>query len=237
MLVLIAHRDLQERLIEEIDTVYAQAAKEGRLNLSHAEDFPRFRYLVAFMVYLSRRSLSGLLVNNMQYEVMRIFPIVPTLARVAFEPQQLSGYTLPGKTSYITNTPAIHYDPSVWPSPEIIEPRRWLVADPHSFDPCKPLTAAQETEIRNGTTAIPGNRKGTFLTFGEGPRACLGCSFARVEYVSLISRLLRRHRLEIADNDVSKAARALRTALLRSGGSPVTLTPPEDIPVLLIPRE
>ncbi|KAI2780016.1 cytochrome P450 [Daldinia loculata] len=220
MLVLIAHRDLQERLIEEIDTVYAQAAKEGRLNLSHAEDFPRFRYLVAFM-----------------YEVMRIFPIVPTLARVAFEPQQLSGYTLPGKTSYITNTPAIHYDPSVWPSPEIIEPRRWLVADPHSFDPCKPLTAAQETEIRNGTTAIPGNRKGTFLTFGEGPRACLGCSFARVEYVSLISRLLRRHRLEIADNDVSKAARALRTALLRSGGSPVTLTPPEDIPVLLIPRE
>ncbi|KAF3067378.1 Cytochrome P450 3A31 [Daldinia childiae] len=219
MLVLIAHKDLQECLIEEIDAVYAQAAKEGRSNLSHAEDFPRFRYLVAFM-----------------YEVMRIFPIVPTLARVAFEPQQLSNYALPGKTSYITNTPAIHYDPSVWPRPEIIEPRRWLVADPHSFDPCKPLTAAQETEIRSGTTAIPGNRKGTFLTFGEGPRACLGRSFARVEYVSLISRLLHRHRLEIADSDGSKATRALRTALLRSGGSPVTLTPPEDIPVRLIPR-
>jgi cytochrome P450 len=158
------------------------------------------------------------------------------MARIAAGPQELSGHVLPGGTSYIvTNTP-IHYDPAVWPSPETIEPRRWLVADPHSLDPSKPLTAAQEAEISEGKSPIPGNRKGTFLSFGEGPRACLGRSFARVEYVAIISRLLRRHRLEMLDDDSDKAARVLQTARLRSGGAPVSLNPPEDVPVRLVPR-
>ena len=37
-------------MIEEVDAVYAHAVKEGRSELSYTEDFPRFRYLVAFMV-------------------------------------------------------------------------------------------------------------------------------------------------------------------------------------------
>jgi cytochrome P450 len=51
-LILMLHKDLQDRVIEEIDAVYAQANKQGRTELSYTEDFPRFRYLVAFMVYL-----------------------------------------------------------------------------------------------------------------------------------------------------------------------------------------
>ncbi|KAI1205731.1 cytochrome P450 [Annulohypoxylon truncatum] len=222
-LVLAFHQDVQERVLQEIDAVYAQAKKEGRSELSYENDFPRFRYLVAFM-----------------YEVMRVFPIVQTLARVAVGeqgvPMDKGSAIVPAGTRLVVNNTAIHYDPAIWPSPDVIEPRRWLVQDPHLLDPAKPLTATQEAEIREGSVAIPSNRKGTFLSFGEGPRACLGRSFARVEFVSLIARLLRHHRLELADKDPAAAARHLRTARLRSGGSPVTLIPPEDVPIRLVPR-
>lgn len=49
-LILTLYKDIQDRVIEEIDAVYAQAEKAGRSELSYTEDFPRFRYLVAFMV-------------------------------------------------------------------------------------------------------------------------------------------------------------------------------------------
>jgi cytochrome P450 len=51
-LVLILHSDLQDRVLEEIDALYARAEKEGRSELSYTHDYPRFRYLVAFMVSL-----------------------------------------------------------------------------------------------------------------------------------------------------------------------------------------
>lgn len=53
-LVLILHPELQDRVLEEIDSVYARAEAEGRSELSYSNDFPRFRYLVAFMVSPTR---------------------------------------------------------------------------------------------------------------------------------------------------------------------------------------
>lgn len=181
---------------------------------------------------------------------MRVFPIVQTLARVAVGRQELqvgksldeasgdtlSQYNLPSGTNLIINSTAIHYNPDIWPSPEVIDPRRWLVSDPHSFDPAQPPTASQEAEIGRGTTSIPNSRRGTFLSFGEGPRACTGRSFARVEFLAIMSRLLRRHRLEMTDGDSNTAARVLKTARLRSGGSPITLIPPEDVRISLVKR-
>lgn len=41
---------MQDKVIEEIDAIYARAAEEGRTELSYTHDFPRFRYVLAFMV-------------------------------------------------------------------------------------------------------------------------------------------------------------------------------------------
>jgi cytochrome P450 len=182
---------------------------------------------------------------------MRVFPIVQTIGRIAVGEQEVrigkerdegganpsEQHVLPNGAYLVVNNTAIHYDPEIWPSPDVIEPRRWLMADPHSLDPAEPLTEKQEAEIAEGAATIPGNRKGTFLTFGEGPRACLGRSFARVEFVAIMSRLLRNHKIEIADTDPSVAARVLKTARLRSGSGPVTLIPPEDVRIRLVPRK
>ncbi|KAK4233885.1 cytochrome P450 [Achaetomium macrosporum] len=223
-LVLALHKEVQDRILQEIDAVYNRAQKAGRSELSYTDDFPQFRYLVAFM-----------------YEVMRVFPIVQTLGRVAVGEQEVplskGGHVVPDGSYLVVNNTAIHYNPDIWPSPDVIEPRRWLVADPHGLDPAKPLTPEQEAEIAAGSVPIPGNRRGTFLSFGEGPRACLGRSFARVEFVAIMSRMLRKHRLEMTDHDAEQAARVLRTARLRSGSGPVTLIPPEDVPMRLAPRK
>ena len=174
---------------------------------------------------------------------MRLFPIVQNLARVAVGQQDLVGSVLPSGTTYIVNNTTIHYDSELWPSPDTFEPQRWMVSDPHAMDPAKGPTPTQEAEIRSGRTQtgesipIPGSRKGTFLSFGEGPRACLGRSFARVEFVAIMARLLRHHRLELLDDSPAAVARIERTTRLLSGGSPVTLVPPEDVRVRLVKRK
>lgn len=41
---------VQDKMIDEIDRVYSEAAQAGRSELSYSEDLPKFRYVLAFMV-------------------------------------------------------------------------------------------------------------------------------------------------------------------------------------------
>ena len=43
---------IQDQMIEEVDRIYDEASKAGRTELSYAEDMPKFRYVLAFMVSL-----------------------------------------------------------------------------------------------------------------------------------------------------------------------------------------
>jgi cytochrome P450 len=49
-MILALYPDIQNRLIEEVDRIWAEAAREGRSELSHTHDMPKFRYMIAFMV-------------------------------------------------------------------------------------------------------------------------------------------------------------------------------------------
>jgi hypothetical protein len=44
------HDDLQDRMIEEIDAVFDEAAREGRQELNYDQDYIKFPYTLAFMV-------------------------------------------------------------------------------------------------------------------------------------------------------------------------------------------
>lgn len=50
VIMLAIKQDLQDRMIEEIDRIYEEAAREGRKELDYVEDLPKFRYTLAFMV-------------------------------------------------------------------------------------------------------------------------------------------------------------------------------------------
>lgn len=168
---------------------------------------------------------------------MRVFPIVIPITRMALQNEDLpvegTKHTLPAGTLTIVNNTGVHYNDKYWPNPHIIEPRRWLTSNPNTFDPQAP-TGKQLDEIQQGKFPLPNHRRGTFMTFNEGPRACLGRRFAQIEFVAFFGRLLRDHRLKLDDGiDPAEVERQVR---LRAGGSPVTLVPPVDLRVRLCPN-
>ncbi|POS72417.1 hypothetical protein DHEL01_v209186 [Diaporthe helianthi] len=224
-MVLAIYQDIQDKARQEVDSIYARISGSDHQELSYSKHFHDLRYLLAVM-----------------YEVMRVFPTVLPITRETESAQQVAmpagGHSgengtkafLPAGTITVVNITGTHYSETNWPSPHIIEPRRWLSQDPNKFDPLNPPPSHGEEAV-----SIPGHKKGTFMTFNEGPRACLGRNFARAEFLAFFSRLLRKYRLEL-DKGVSGAALEW-TLRCSSGGSPVTLTPPHDIKLRLVPRE
>ncbi|KAF9894899.1 hypothetical protein FE257_004521 [Aspergillus nanangensis] len=219
-IVLAMYDDIQDEIIAEVRRITQEAEAAGRSELSYTEDLPKFRYLLAFM-----------------YEVMRVFPIVIPITRMAVQNEDLpvegTKHTLPAGTLTIVNNTGVHYNDKYWPSPHVIEPRRWLTSSPNAYDPQAP-TADQLHEIQQGKCPLPNHRRGTFMTFNEGPRACLGRRFAQIEFIAFFARLLRDHRLKLDDG--IEPAEVERQIRLRAGGSPVTLVPPIDLRVRLCPN-
>ncbi|EKV05511.1 hypothetical protein PDIG_83090 [Penicillium digitatum PHI26] len=234
-IVLSLNPPIQDAVIAEIRQVHREAVAAGRSDLSYDEDLPKFRYLLALM-----------------YEVMRVFPIVIPITRLAVTDQDLvvdgTKHTLPAQTLTIVNNTAIHHNEANWPYPHIIEPRRWLTTNPNTFDPTNTITtnttspddphqpAKTTTPQPTVTSARPGttHRRGTFMTFNEGPRACPGRRFAQVEFVAFFAQLLRDHRLGLVNDSTTDREDLERQIRLLGGGSPVTLVPPVDVKVCLL---
>ena len=42
--------EIQNRVLEELDRIYNEATAEGRGELSYIHDFPKFQYILAFLV-------------------------------------------------------------------------------------------------------------------------------------------------------------------------------------------
>lgn len=178
---------------------------------------------------------------------MRVFPIVIPIGRIVTQPQVLtveetspttascstsSTHTLPAQCGVIVNNTGVHYNRKSWPHPEIIDPNRWLSSSPNTWDP---VTATQaDIDAFSKTTPIPSHTKGSFLTFSEGPRACLGKRFSQVEFCAFYAGLLKNHRLKLAGSSTKEEVE--RSLRLRCGGSPVTLVPHDDVQISLSPR-
>ncbi|KAI9775565.1 MAG: hypothetical protein M1816_005894 [Peltula sp. TS41687] len=232
---LVLYPEIQEQVIEEIDNIYAEAQKEGRTELTYTDDFRKFRYLLAFL-----------------YEVLRVYPVVLPIGRMTLQEQSITvgsnsvagpastlsdrTYILPPQCGLIVNNTGIHHNERFWPHPYVLEPRRWLSSNPNLYDPCSPVT--QNEKVSEQTTYpsmwAPNAMKGSFMTFSEGARACMGRKFAQAEYVAFFAHILRRNRLKLGgDRSRDDIERSYR---LRSAGSPVTLAPPEDVTIIMEPR-
>lgn len=178
-----------------------------------------------------------------QYEILRVFPISLAFTRELASDHSLRVQAgkgraaaggealLPRGSTVVVNVTGTHFAPTNWPSPHIIEPKRWLSSEPNSYDPLSPQSGDDEGEA----PSIPGHRKGTFLSFGEGPRACLGRPLARVEFVAFFSTILQDHRIELEEGvDGVELERLIRC---RGGGAPVSLNMTEVVRLRLVPRK
>ena len=170
--------------------------------------------------------------------------------RFSDEKSSTSTHLLPASCGLIVNNTGLHYNASSWPSPHVLAPSRWLAREVNAYDPLAAAavvdnitttaTITKDSEARNQKstglkTFTPRHRRGTFFTFSEGPRACLGKRFAMAEFVAFFAGLLRRHRLRLREGERETGA-VEREYRLKSAGSPITLAPPGDVGLVLVPR-
>ncbi|KAK3926847.1 Cytochrome P450 6j1 [Frankliniella fusca] len=111
-------------------------------------------------------------------EVLRLWPVMPWLDRVASE-----DYTLPGTdvkiekgTVVFLPSYSIQRDPQFWEDPEAFNPERFA-----------PENSANINKL-------------AFLPFGTGPRACIGSRFADMSVKSAVSNIILNYEIGMTEN-------------------------------------
>lgn len=106
------------------------------------------------------------LIRRIVDEALRLYPPAAFLARTAQKPDRLLGREIRPQDTIILPIYALHRHHKLWP-------------DPDRFDPSRFLTPPQRF---------------AYLPFGDGPRICIGASFALQEAVIILATLLARFR-------------------------------------------
>lgn len=109
-------------------------------------------------------------------EAMRLYPPVWLLGREAIQDCEIGGYPISAGTQISMSQWTAHRDPRWHEEPERFDPQRWL--DERTVD-------------------LP---RGAYFPFGDGPRICVGNSFAMMESVLILATVYQKHRLRVVDD-------------------------------------
>ncbi|MFL5732726.1 MAG: cytochrome P450 [Chloroflexia bacterium] len=111
--------------------------------------------------------------DNFVRETGRLYPPVINVPRGVLKEYEFEGYTIPEGTQIRLSLGGCHRLPHVFESPDRFDPDRF--APPREEDKRTPYS---------------------LVTFGGGPRVCIGQHFANVETKALLAHVLRNYRLE-----------------------------------------
>jgi cytochrome P450 len=215
-ITLALRQDLQDRIIEEVDGVYAEAAAEGRTSLNYTDDFEKFQYTYGFM-----------------YEVFRLYPgvclitkMVPKDTTITVYPENKSPrqHVLPAECRMYLNV-AVHYHERYWPDPWALKPDRWfgtIGATPNERPDKKVVASDKSRQVR-----------GTLMTFSGGARACLGRKFTQSEYTGVLATLLREYRVVLGEGMDTKV---VKQEIDHLAAGAVTLAPLKHVKMALKKR-
>lgn len=104
-------------------------------------------------------------------EVMRLYPPVWILPRLAQGQDEVGGYHVPAGADVLVCPYTLHRHPGFWPEPERFDPER--------FDPDR---SAQRPRY-------------AYIPFGAGPRFCVGNNLGMMEAVFVLATIARELRL------------------------------------------
>ncbi|XP_011638416.1 cytochrome P450 4C1-like [Pogonomyrmex barbatus] len=114
LLLLAEHKDIQDRVREEVNTVMRESEEkftmQSLLKLSYLE-----------------RCIK---------EALRLYPIAYFISRVTSEDVKLQSYLVPVGTTVIISIHGVQRDPNYWPNPEIFDPDRFLPENIRNQHPC-----------------------------------------------------------------------------------------------------
>lgn len=130
-------------------------------------------------------------------EVMRLYPPVWLLPRVAQADDEIGGYHIPAGSDVVVVPYTLHRHPAYWPEPEKFDPDR--------FDP-----------DRSG-----GRPRYAYIPFGAGPRFCIGNSLGVMEAVFVLTMVLRD--LELKKIPGYQVVPEAMLSLRVRGGLPMTV--------------
>lgn len=135
-------------VVARIRAEVASVAGDGPVLLEHTKRLPYIR--------------------NFFREVLRLYPPITFLPRVAARDTEIAGRRVPRGTMLMIAPWSMHRHVKLWKDPERFDPDRFL-----------PEREAQQ---------VPGS----YLPFGSGPRVCVGAAFATIETALILARLTRR---------------------------------------------
>lgn len=118
------------------------------------------------------------------YEALRIHPPLAYTTKECsdfYELEGIKGHKFPmhKKSAALISIYSLHHDPEYYPHPETFEPER--------FD-----------EEHGGVKAF--RDKCVLLSFGEGPRICLGMKLANVEVKTAIVEVIKNFEISVDDS-------------------------------------
>jgi cytochrome P450 len=108
------------------------------------------------------------LIRRIVDEALRLYPPAAFLSRTALKPDELCGREVKPGDTVVLPIYALHRHQAHWKDPDAFDPERF--SDPKAI------------------------ARFTYLPFGDGPRVCIGASFALQEAVIILATLLARFR-------------------------------------------
>ncbi|WP_409465507.1 cytochrome P450 [Amycolatopsis sp. GA6-003] len=137
--------------------------------------------------------------GNVVQEVMRLYPPVWLLPRVAVAADRIGGYPVPAGADVVVCPYTLHRHPEFWPDPERFDPDRFE------------------------QSRAAGRPRYAYLPFGAGPRFCVGRHLGLMEAVFAVAVLCRDLRLSVVPGHrlVPEAMLSLRIR----GGLPMSVRP------------
>ncbi len=133
-------------------------------------------------------------------EVMRLYPPVWMLSRLAQQEDEIGGYHVPAGTDVLICPYTLHRHPAFWDAPERFDPDR--------FD----------------SDRIANRHRYAYIPFGAGPRFCVGNHLGMMEATFVIAMVARDLRLRKVPGYEVVAEPML--SLRVRGGLPMTVHPP-----------
>ncbi|XP_045203535.1 cytochrome P450 2U1-like [Mercenaria mercenaria] len=111
-------------------------------------------------------------------EALRFGSVVPlSVPHAVLHDTMFKGYKIPGHATILPNISSVHFDPDIFPEPNVFKPERFL----------------NETE-----TSITGNEK--LIPFSLGPRSCLGETLAHMELFLYVTTLVQKLEFRAPDD-------------------------------------
>ena len=100
---------------------------------------------------------------------------------------------------------AVQTHPELWPDePLSWKPRRWIVSSPDPESSAHPPLSEKLFQPAQST----------YFPWSLGKQDCPGSRFSQVEFVAVLARLLREHRLEVVRASPDEALEAARARVL-----------------------